>query len=889
MRGIGKFSRIALMAVGYLSATILSGCGATSTTTTPPATSIKFSGGSSQTIAQGQSATITAIITNDSSGKGVTWKLTGPGALNKETSTSVEYDAPTSVASSATATVTATDVADPTKAATFTVTISPPPPISVSVSPNPAVVGPNTSQVFIATIQNDPSNAGVTWSLSPATGAGTLSNPTSTSVTYHTPANPPASDLAVSITATSVTDKTKSDTGSITVPAITVSVTPGDGTIVEAGSTLAFTAILGNDPSNGGVTWSISPASGVGILSDATSTSVTYHALADAPASNLTVTLTATSVADHSKTGSANITVPAITVSAVSPGSVLMPVNATQQFTATVNFDPAGQGATWAAMQGGASCGPTCGTFAPTKTASDAATTYTAPATVPANAAVAITATSVTDSTKSGTAAITITNGTVKLIPARLKFGFVKTNSKRSLTVSLTNTGNTTLSISSMTATEHFSQMNDCGPSVGAGMSCLITVTFTPGGTGNFTGTLTINDSSADSPQTVNLASPGTAGVAVSMNLPSTGTAGVATPMSAALATENTATVPRPTGASDVGTRVVDLVDSTRDDPFLREGTKRELLVRFWYPAALLQDCKPAEYTSPATWSYFSQLVGARLPDVKTNSCQDAAIANGAHPVVVFTPGYTGTFTDYTFLFEDLASRGYVVASVNHTNEATAVEFPDGRFVKSLFGSHLGGTLRTDEEAYTSAVVARLGDLKFVVKELDRLNSTVMGPFAGRLDMSRVALAGHSLGGLTALLGVEQEPRFSAGIILDGVSPDRAVSAIEAPVLILIAGRDQWSVDECSLWSNLRGPRLGVRLPGADHLAPSDAVWLARGMIKTGGLGPEKIIAVLRNYVAAFLDANLRGQPMNSLLTGPSPDYPDVVVTMQENAVCDKP
>jgi len=60
-------------------------------------------------------------------------------------------------------------------------------------------------------------------------------------------------------------------------------------------------------------------------------------------------------------------------------------------------------------------------------------------------------------------------------------------------------------------------------------------------------------------------------------------------------------------------------------------------------------------------------------------------------------------------------------------------------------------------------------------------------------------------------------------------------------------------------------------------------------VVKTGALGPEKTMAVLRNYIAAFLDANLRGQPMNSLLTGPSPDYPDVVVTTQENSLCEKP
>src|SRR6266850_23093 len=693
MRGLIKVSRIALIAAGNLTATILSGCGSgSSAPPPPPVISISFTGGSSETVAQGQSVTITAAISNDTSGKGVTWKLSGPGALSKQTSTSVEYDAPASVASNVTAMITATAVADPAKSAPFTVTITPPPAISVSVSPDSVTLAVNTTQQFTAIVQNDSSNAGVTWTISPTSGAGTLSNMTSTSVTYNAPASPPASNPTATITATSVTDASKSGLASVTVATISVFVSPFLRITVPAGSTQAFTATVSFDPSNSGVTWSISPASGAGALSNATNTSVTYHAPADAPASNLTVALTATSVADTSKSHSAIITVPAISLG-VSPSSALMPVNTTQQFTATVNFDPTGKGATWAPMQGGASCGPACGTFAPTSTASGATTTYTAPAAVPANAAVAITATSVTDNSKSGAAAITLTNGTVELVPARLNFGNVKyrNNGQRSMTLALTNTGKTTLSISSMAATAHFSQMNDCGASVGAGLSCTITVTFTPGATGSFTGTLTISDSSADSPQVVYLSGTGTALIAASM--------------SSALATEITAAAPSPTGPSDVGTRVVDLTDSTRDDPFLADGSKRELPVRFWYPATLHQDCIPADYASPSVWSYFSQLVGVPLPKVRTNSCQDAPITSGAHPIVVFTPGYTGTFTDSTSLFEDLASRGYVVASVNHTNEATAVEFSDGRFVKSFLGSHLRSTLRTDEEAYTSAEI----------------------------------------------------------------------------------------------------------------------------------------------------------------------------------------
>jgi len=350
-----------------------------------------------------------------------------------------------------------------------------------------------------------------------------------------------------------------------------------------------------------------------------------------------------------------------------------------------------------------------------------------------------------------------------------------------------------------------------------------------------------------------------------------------------------TAPVPSPTGPSDVGTRVMDLVDSTRDDPFLANGAKRELLVRFWYPASPRSDCRPAEYTSSRVWNYFSELVSVPLPEVKTNSCLDAPITEGAHPVVLFSHGYTGAFTDYTFISEDLASRGYVVVSVDHTFEATAVEFPDGRFVKSVFGSYLADdTLRADDQALFLAFSARWRDLKFVLHELGRLNIEADSPFAGRLDMSRVALAGHSMGGMMALLGIERGAGFKAGIIIDSMVLDGLVRPTETPVLMLAAGREQWSTNECRLWNDLRGPRLAVNLRGAEHLTPSDAIFLAKGEVKTGAMGPEKTVAAVRGYIGAFLDANVRGKSLDPLLAGPSPEYPDAVVTTREQLLCGK-
>jgi dienelactone hydrolase len=442
----------------------------------------------------------------------------------------------------------------------------------------------------------------------------------------------------------------------------------------------------------------------------------------------------------------------------------------------------------------------------------------------------------------------------------------------------LTNKGSATLTISKIAITgQYFSETSKCPAMLKPNKSCTITVYFNPKIRGTFNGAVSVFDNGGGSPQKVVLSGSETK-------------RGLSPAARSAISTIQAAAVPSPTGPSPVGTHVMHLIDSTRDDPFLPNGTKRELLVRFWYPASLAMGCEAAEYTAPAIWTYFSQLAKIPLPEVRTNSCLDAPITDGAHPVVVFTPGYTGTFTDYTFIFEDLASRGYIVASVDHTYEATAVEFPDGRIVKSVVGSHLDeSTWRRDEPAMSFAVSVRLSDLKFVVNELERLNGEVGNPFAGKLDIAHVAVAGHSLGGLTALLGVEQETRFRAGIMIDGEVPDASVRLTDSPVLILAMGRDKWSDNECQLWSDLRGPRLAVNLQGAEHVAPSDAIWLAKGAIKAGHMGPEKTMGAVRDYIAAFLDKNLRGKPFDPLLNGPSADYPDAAVTTHKQLLCDRP
>ena len=77
-------------------------------------------------------------------------------------------------------------------------------------------------------------------------------------------------------------------------------------------------------------------------------------------------------------------------------------------------------------------------------------------------------------------------------------------------TVTLTNTGNATLNISSITASGDFHISNNtCGPTVAAGANCAVSVTFNPTKKGARNGALTFTDNAPNSPQTVALKGTG--------------------------------------------------------------------------------------------------------------------------------------------------------------------------------------------------------------------------------------------------------------------------------------------------------------------------------------------------------------------------------------------
>jgi len=105
----------------------------------------------------------------------------------------------------------------------------------------------------------------------------------------------------------------------------------------------------------------------------------------------------------------------------------------------------------------------------------------------------------------------------VALSPTSLTFGsFNIGTSSAPQNVTLTNSGQTALDISSIATTGDFSQTNTCpvGGSLGVGSNCMISVTFTPSAEGTRTGSVTITDNAPLSPQTVSLSGTGVGPVA---------------------------------------------------------------------------------------------------------------------------------------------------------------------------------------------------------------------------------------------------------------------------------------------------------------------------------------------------------------------------------------
>lgn len=282
-----------------------------------------------------------------------------------------------------------------------------------------------------------------------------------------------------------------------------------------------------------------------------------------------------------------------------------------------------------------------------------------------------------------------------------------------------------------------------------------------------------------------------------------------------------------------------------------------------------------------------------------THSVRDAVPAPGRFPVVLYSPG-AGDPRDWNVsLAEDLASRGYVVVTVDHTGEAPAVQFPDGHVVgnEPLMTAWAAAIQnRTTPALLTKVMAARTADTEFV---LDRLTS-LPNRLTRVMDVHRVGMFGQSGGGFTAAQTMYRDPRIKAGINMDGTleytsEPDGthlsevALHGLDRPFLLMgsssatdgsdVHREPSWA----SFWWNQRGWKADVTLNDSVHASFTDAKALlpqlaGRVPVATldaavGKVDPRLAVTANRALVASFFDRFLKGCDDHLLDGGPSP-YP---------------
>jgi predicted dienelactone hydrolase len=329
-------------------------------------------------------------------------------------------------------------------------------------------------------------------------------------------------------------------------------------------------------------------------------------------------------------------------------------------------------------------------------------------------------------------------------------------------------------------------------------------------------------------------------------------------------------TLPAPTGPRPVGLRTVELRDSSRRDPWV-PGTARELMVSLWYPARSSAAPHARYVTARESAMILRQFrIGGVPADLlsrtRVHAAADAPPARtpaGGLPLVVLSPGFTLPRTSLTALAEDLASHGYAVASVDHPHEAAAITYPGGRVTGCDACRHA-----TDGKRVAAT---RAADLSYVREELTTTPGTGRGGTPStrslpRLDPARVAVVGHSMGGAAAFEAVRTDPRFVAGVNLDGTFQSGATTPVDRPFLLLGAdehgrpGADRtWS----RVWGQLDGRRDWLSVAGTGHLSFTDYGVLSERLgqavpgASAGAAPAVDALRLTRRVVRAFLDEQL--------------------------------
>lgn len=240
---------------------------------------------------------------------------------------------------------------------------------------------------------------------------------------------------------------------------------------------------------------------------------------------------------------------------------------------------------------------------------------------------------------------------------------------------------------------------------------------------------------------------------------------------------------PKNTGPFAVGMRELHWIDKNRletrvQDP---EHPNRELMVKVWYPAQG-QKTTYSRY-APELRNFLKQnfsfkdkikdlLSGGSRPIYSNHINGPAAPIQQqeSFPVLIFSHGYGMPSCSYTNICSEMASHGFVVFAINHTYDCMFVKFNEHRTVKSLPPKEL--TIPNLEpkkiyEVFRNIIQIWSDDVDFVLNELQTLTDKKNDKFSLNLDLDKIGIFGHSLGGATTVNVYSVDERIKAAVCLD--------------------------------------------------------------------------------------------------------------------------
>ena len=336
--------------------------------------------------------------------------------------------------------------------------------------------------------------------------------------------------------------------------------------------------------------------------------------------------------------------------------------------------------------------------------------------------------------------------------------------------------------------------------------------------------------------------------------------------------------LPAPTGPYVVSQTVFKWEETSRpevlsDDP----NDFREVMVLVWYPAqkgtGTTSPYFPGLSTVSKTLVESGEVTSWEVSGLQFIRSQNLFNANLAksdrpYPILILSPGNATNIEFYNALASEIASHGYIVVGINHPYDVAAVELVN-HDIAQYYKDQESLEMRPHQAFIAERIKVRTLDVLFTLNQLETLNSSTNNLFSGMLDLETVAVAGHSLGGITASEACKADVRFRACLNFDGLqrggpfSTEETAIPPDQPFMFMTKESqlhpkliEKFETTLESYW---------VTIHGASHDSFTDGLLLQPQILPTPNRA-DHIALLIRTYTLAFLDETLKDQK-NDLLS----------------------